>query len=216
MADVFRGTGGRLSFPRNNSTGNARRKLRSGRAALIQQRMWDSILGWEMWNGVGTGAAWIVTSCLMVAGLVGCVLPVLPGHLIILIGAAAHWLMLRGNAGLEWWSFAILVLLMAVSQVFEFVSGAAGTRWFGGTRWGALGAFIGSIVGLFFLPFGLLLGPLGGAFAAEMMVARKDPKFAASSGVGSVVGTIAGMAMKIVIGVLMVVWFLADVFWIGK
>ncbi len=178
--------------------------------------MWDSIVGWEMWGGVGTGAAWIVTASLLVAGLVGCVLPILPGHLILLIAAAAHWLMLGEKSGIVWWSFLVLILLMTISQVFEIVSGAAGSKWFGGTRWGALGAFIGSIFGLFFLPFGLILGPLGGAFAAEMLFAKKNPKFATSSGVGSVVGTLAGMAAKIVIGVLMVAWFLADVFWIGK
>lgn len=166
-----------------------------------------------MWDDVGTGAAWVVTICLMVAGLVGCVLPILPGHLIILIGALAHRLMLgREGSGLEWWSFAVLVILMAASQAFEFASGAAGSRWFGGTKWGALGAFVGSIVGLFFLPFGLLLGPLLGAFAAEMLFAKKRPKFAASSGIGSVVGTLAGMGMKIVVGLLMVGWFFVDVF----
>ncbi len=178
--------------------------------------MWDAISGWDYWNGVGAGAAWVVTICLLVAGLVGCVLPILPGHLIILIGAVAHRLMLgREGSGLEWWSFLVLVLLLAASQAFEIASGAAGTRWFGGTRWGAVGAFVGSIVGLFFLPFGLLLGPLIGAFAAEMLFAKKKPTFAASSGVGSVVGTLAGMAVKIVVGVLMVLWFVVDVFWIG-
>ncbi len=178
--------------------------------------MWDWIVGWELWSGVGTGAAWVVTICLMVSGLVGCVLPVLPGHLIILIGAVAHRLMLgREGSGLEWWSLLVLVVLMAASQAFEFASGAAGTKWFGGTRWGALGAFVGSLVGMFFLPFGLLLGPLIGAFAAEMLFAKKKPAFAASSGVGSVVGTLAGLVMKIVVGLLMVAWFAADVFWIG-
>jgi uncharacterized protein YqgC (DUF456 family) len=147
---------------------------------------------------------------------VGCVLPVLPGHVILLIGVIAHQLMLGSASGIEWWTYFILILLMAASQTFEIASGAAGAKWFGGTRWGVIGAFVGSIVGLFFLPFGLLLGPLGGAFAAEMLFARKNPKFAASSGVGSVVGTLAGMAVKIVIGILMVVWFLADVFWIGN
>ena len=177
--------------------------------------MWDSIAGWDMWGGVGTGVAWIVTGCLLIAGFIGCVVPILPGHLILLIGMLAHKLMLQERSGLEWWSFAVLGLLMAISQAIEFASGAAGSKWFGGTKWGALGAFIGSIVGLFFFPWGLLLGPLIGAFVAEMLVAKKKPRFAASSGVGSVVGTIAGMAAKIVIGVLMIGWFFADVFWIG-
>lgn len=178
--------------------------------------MWEAIQSNGVWQGVGTGAAWLVTICLLIAGAVGCVLPVLPGHLIILIGAIAHRLMLGEDSGLRWWSFLILVLLMAISQTFEIISGAAGTKWFGGTRWGAAGALVGSIVGLFFLPFGLLLGPLIGAFAFEMAFARKDTKPAAMSGVGSVVGTLAGMGFKIVIGLMMIGWFFLDVFLIGK
>lgn len=178
--------------------------------------MWEAIQSGEVWQGVGTGAAWIVTGCLLVAGFVGCVLPVLPGHLILLIAAIAHRLMLGADSGLQWWSFVILVVLMAISQTFEMISGAAGTKWFGGTRWGAAGALVGSIVGLFFLPFGLLVGPLVGAFVCEMAFARKETKPAAISGVGSVVGVLAGMGFKIVIGLMMIGWFFLDVFLIGK
>ena len=156
--------------------------------------------------------AWAVTISLLLAGAVGCVLPVLPGHLIIFIAAVAHRLMLGDEAGLQWWSFVILVILMTVSQTFEMISGAAGTKWFGGTRWGAAGALIGTIAGLFFLPFGLLLGPLVGAFVAEVAFAKKETRPAAISGVGSVVGTLAGMGFKIVVGILMIGWFLLDVF----
>jgi uncharacterized protein len=169
-----------------------------------------------MWGNVGTGVAWLVTGCLLAAGAVGCVLPVLPGHLILLIAAVAHWLMLRADSGLQWWSFVILVVLMAISQTFEMISGAAGTKWFGGTRWGAGGALLGSIVGMFFLPFGLLLGPLIGAFVAEVAFAKTHPKPAAISGVGSVAGVLVGMGFKIVIGAMMIVWFFLDVFLIGK
>jgi uncharacterized protein YqgC (DUF456 family) len=178
--------------------------------------MWESIQSSGVMEGVGTGVAWVVTGCLLVAGAVGCFLPVLPGHLIILIAAIAHRLMLGPDSGLNAWSFVVLVLLMAISQGFEMLSGAAGSRWFGGTRWGAVGAIIGSIVGLFFMPFGLLLGPLIGAFSLELLFARKQTHHAAISGVGSVVGTLAGMGFKIVVGLLMIVWFFVDVFLIGK
>jgi uncharacterized protein len=174
--------------------------------------MFDVLQSPELLQGVGTGVAWLVTACLIVAGAIGCVLPVLPGHLIILIAAIAHRIMLGEESGLLWWSFLILVLLMAISQIFEIMSGAAGTKWFGGSRWGAGGALLGSIVGFFFLPFGLLVGPLLGAFAFEMAFAKKETKPAVMSGVGSVVGTIAGMGFKIVVGLLMIGWFLTDVF----
>ena len=169
-----------------------------------------------MWETILSNGAWVVTICLLLAGAIGCVLPMLPGHLIILIAAIGHRLMLGEAAGLRWWSFVILIVLMAISQTFEMLSGAAGSKWFGGTRWGAAGALLGTIVGLFFLPFGLLLGPLIGAFVGEIAFARKHAHHAAISGVGSVVGTLAGMGIKMVVGAVMIGWFFLDVFLIGK
>jgi uncharacterized protein YqgC (DUF456 family) len=69
---------------------------------------------------------------------------------------------------------------------------------------------------MFFMPFGLLLGPLAGAMIAEIVVEKRHPKPAAVSGIGSVVGTLAGMVVKLAIGGLMIVWFFLDVFWIGR
>lgn len=155
---------------------------------------------------------WIVTAGLLIAGLVGCVLPILPGHLLILAGAVAYRLLEGADAGIAWWGFAILVVLMAVSQIFEMMSGSLGAKWFGGSKWGAIGALVGGIVGLFFFPIGLLAGPLVGAFGFEMLFAKKKSRESAVSGVGSVVGTVAGMGFKIAVGVLMIAWFFLDVF----
>jgi len=175
--------------------------------------VWESIQSSAVWGGVGVGAAWLVTVSLLLAGAVGCLLPVLPGHLILFMAAVAHRLMLGAElSGLYWWSFVILGALMALSQTLEMVSGAAGTRWFGGSRWGALGALAGGIIGMFFMPFGLLVGPLVGAFVCEIGFARKQTHHAAISGVGSVVGTLAGMGIKLAIGAVMIVWFFLDVF----
>jgi uncharacterized protein YqgC (DUF456 family) len=158
------------------------------------------------------GGVWIVTGSLLIVGLVGCVLPALPGHLFILLAAIWHRLMVGPDAGISWWGFGILILLMAISQVFEIVSGSLGTQWFGGTKWGALGALVGGIVGLFFLPFGLLIGPLVGAFGFERLFAKREIRDSAVSGVGSMVGTMVGIVVKVIIGVLMIAWFFLDVF----
>ncbi len=148
-------------------------------------------------------------------GLVGCVVPALPGHLFILLAAVGYRLMVGTSAGIAWWGFGILVLLMAISQIFEMVSGSLGSRWFGGTKWGALGALVGGIVGLFFLPFGLLLGPLIGAFGFERLFAKKEIRESAVSGVGSMVGTLVGIVVKVMVGLLMIVWFFLDI-WVIK
>jgi uncharacterized protein YqgC (DUF456 family) len=176
----------------------------------------DFLTSEAMWGGVGTGVAWLITVVLLVVGAAGCFLPVLPGHLLLFIAAVAHRLMLGADSGLQWWSFVILALLMAASQALEMLSGAAGAKWFGGSRWGALGALAGGIVGMFFMPFGLLVGPLAGAIAGELIVARRDPRPAVVSGVGSVVGTLAGMGIKLALGAAMIIWFFLDVFVIGK
>lgn len=169
-----------------------------------------------LWGGVGIGVAWLITAGLLVSGAIGCVLPILPGHFILFIAAVAHRLMLGADgSGLNWWSFVILGLLMAISQALEMLSGAAGAKWFGGSRWGALGALIGGLLGMFFMPIGLLAGPLIGAMVGEILVARKTTQPAVISGVGSVVGTLAGIGIKLVIGAVMVGWFFVDVFLIG-
>lgn len=163
---------------------------------------------------LGTGVAWMVTVCLLVLGFIGTLVPFLPGHLIIFFAAVGHWLMLRGESGVEWWTLVILGVLLTVSQVLEFMSGALGTRWFGGTRWGAVGALIGGIVGMFFMPLGLVFGPLIGSVLCEFAIAKKEVKPAAVSGVGSVLGTVAGLVVKVVVGVMMIVWFVVDVIWV--
>lgn len=163
---------------------------------------------------MGVVVAWVVTVCLLVVGFIGTLVPFLPGHLIIFFAAVAHWLMLRENSGVEWWTFVTLGLLLILSQVFEFMSGAVGTKWFGGTRWGAAGALIGGVVGMFFMPFGLILGPLIGSTFCEFVFAKKEVRPATVSGVGSVLGTVAGLVVKVIVGVVMIVWFVVDVFWI--
>jgi hypothetical protein len=179
--------------------------------------MWEWLQSDALWGGVGIGAAWLVTASLLVAGALGCVLPVLPGHLILFMAAVAHRLMLGAEgSGLQWWSFLMLGLLMAASQTLELLSGAAGAKWFGGSRWGAFGALAGGLAGMFFIPLGLLLGPLAGALVGELAFARRKIKPAVISGVGSVAGTLTGMAIKLAIGAAMILWFFLDVFLIGE
>jgi len=177
--------------------------------------MWEAISGWGGWNEVGAAGAWLVTLCLLIIGLAGCFLPVIPGPLLILMAAVFHWFVFREASGVEWWTFVVLITLLVASQIFDVVSGAAGSRWFGGTKWEAAGAIIGAIVGIFFLPLGLILGPLIGAYAFEVLFAKQEARQAAVSGFGSAVGVLSSLAVKVIVGVVMIAWFLVDVFFIG-
>lgn len=77
---------------------------------------------------------------------------------------------------------------------------------------GPFGAFAGGLLGLFFLPFGLILGSLIGSFVCEWGFADQKVKPATVSGVGLVVGALAGMVVNVFFGIAMVVVFLVDIF----
>jgi uncharacterized protein YqgC (DUF456 family) len=178
--------------------------------------MWETLTSPDAREIAGVSVAWLITVSLLLVGLIGCVLPVLPGPPIIFLAAVAHRLMLGAEgSGLAWWSFLVLGAMVALVQVIELLSGAAGAKWFGGSKWGSLGALVGGLAGLFFMPIGLIVGPLAGAYGFEMAFAKKESNPAMISGMGSVAGTVVGMVVKIFFGVLMVAWFLLDVFLIG-
>ena len=171
--------------------------------------MWDWIT-----NVFLTWGVWIAFVSLVLLGLIGTIVPFLPGPLLIFGAVLIPFLSLEDGGGIEWWGVIALGVALILSQVLEFLSGALGTRWFGGSRWGAFGAFTGGIVGIFFMPFGLFLGPLIGAFACEWMLTEKTVKPATASGVGSLVGILTGMGLKIVVAIVMVGIVVVDIFWI--
>jgi uncharacterized protein YqgC (DUF456 family) len=150
---------------------------------------------------------WLFAIVLMAVGLIGTVLLAVPGAIIILAAAVIHQLMLGSAKSLGWWNIAALVVLTLLSYALEFASGYFGAKRFGATRWGAFGAMIGAIVGLFFAFPGLIVGPVVGAIAGEL-VAGKRLVSAGRAGWGTLLGNLAGMLGKLTIGLVMVSWFL--------
>ena len=76
----------------------------------------------------------------MAVGLIGTVLPAVPGAIIILAAAVIHQIMLGSEKSLGWWNIAALVLLTLLSYALEFAGGYFGAKRFGATKWGAFGA----------------------------------------------------------------------------
>jgi hypothetical protein len=108
------------------------------------------------------------------------------------------------------WGFVVLSLGLVLSYVVDFASGAMGARWFGASRWGIAGVFIGGIVGMFFIPFGLVLGPLIGGVAFELIFAKKRLHPAAKSAWGSLLGTGVGLVLRLIVALAMVATFFLD------
>jgi uncharacterized protein YqgC (DUF456 family) len=150
---------------------------------------------------------WLVAIVLMAVGLIGTVLPVVPGTVIILAAALIHQMMLGTEKSLGWWNITVLVLLMLLSYALEFAGGYFGAKRFGATKWGAYGAMLGAIIGLFF-PFpGLIIGPIVGAIAGELLAGKRLVS-AGRAGWGTLLGNLAGLIGKLTIGLVMVSWFL--------
>ncbi len=151
---------------------------------------------------------WTISLALMFVGLCGAVFPVVPDSLFILAGAFLHHFTVRPEHTVGWWTLGVLTLLCILAHVVDFTAGAMGARKFGASKWGAVGGIVGGIVGLFFFPIGLFLGPVVGALAAEIIFAGRELGPAARSSWGTLLGTTAGMIGKLAIDLAMVAIFL--------
>ena len=138
---------------------------------------------------------------------IGTVLPIVPGTTIILAAAVIHRVMLGPAKSIGWWSIGVLLLLTLASYALEFASGYFGARRFGATKWGMAGAIVSKISGSFFALPGLLIGPVIGALAGEIISGKRLSKRDVPAG-GTLLGGIAGMIGKLAIGLVMVTWFL--------
>lgn len=139
----------------------------------------------------------VLSIVLIVIGLVGCVLPVVPGpilafggYLLLLLTPAAE------NIGSV--SLFIAVFLTLLTIVADFVVPIIGVKMFDGSSYGKWGSFFGSIAGLFFMPVGLIAGPFLGAIVCEL-IAGRELEASLKSAVGSVIGFLCGAFFKIIV-----------------
>jgi uncharacterized protein YqgC (DUF456 family) len=146
---------------------------------------------------------------LMLAGLIGSILPVLPGIPVILAAAIGHRLYF-GPHSVSNLVLIVLVALTLVAVLFDFLAGMFGANKFGATWRGALGAVLGGIVGLFFSLPGIILGPFLGATLFELLGDR-ELKMALKAGLGATSGLLAGIVGKFSIAVVMILLFATNV-----
>ena len=153
---------------------------------------------------------WLFAIVLFAIGLIGTVLPIIPGTTIILAAAIIHRMMLGSEKSISWGTIAILVLLTLATYALDFLGSYFGAKYFGATKWGTIGAIVGALIGLFFGIVGLFVGPVIGAVTGEF-IAGKRMIDAGKAGWGSLLGNLAGMISKLVIALGMIVIFLMTV-----
>jgi uncharacterized protein len=145
----------------------------------------------------------------MLAGVVGSLLPGLPGTPVVLAAAIGHRLYF-GEHSASTLVLIILGLLMVISLVLDYLAGVLGAKKMGATWRGVVGAILGTVVGLFFNLPGLILGPFLGAALLEAWGGRKW-KEAGRAGVGAVLGMLLGAVGKLACCFAMVAIFTTSV-----
>src|SRR5438105_9495387 len=121
---------------------------------------------------------------LMALGLIGTVIPIVPGTTIILAAAVVHRVALGADRSLGMSALIAMLVLTLVTYAIDAAAGYLGAKRFGATKWGLIGGAAGALLGLFVRSFGLFLGPVIGGIAGEL-ISGKEAKKAGPDGWGT-------------------------------
>lgn len=147
---------------------------------------------------------------LMILGIIGCLVPVLPGPPFSFLGI----LFLHFSKFGHFTNVALITMggIALVVTILDYVVPVWGTKKFGGSKYGIRGAAIGLVIGLFLGPLGLIIGPLLGAFAGELIF-KDDINYALKAGFGSLLGFLTGIGLKLAASFIMTFYFFKE--WIA-
>ncbi len=150
---------------------------------------------------------WVLSVALIVLGLAGTVLPVLPGTLLVWAGIVlGAWI--DDYARVSVGTVVVISVLAVLAWALDYAAGLLGARSAGASRQAMVGAAIGTVVGLFMGLVGVLFMPLVGAAIGEYL-ARQDHSRAARVGLATWVGLLVGLLAKVVLSFTMVGLFVA-------
>jgi hypothetical protein len=145
---------------------------------------------------------WLIAGVLVVAGIIGTMVPVLPGSVLIFAGLLmAAWI--DGFEKVGWVPLTVLGVLTALTFLADIVATGAGTKIAGASKQAVIGSTIGTVVGMFFGIVGIFVGPFAGAAAGEFL-AKRDLVRAGKVGYGTLFGLVLGAATKIALALAMV------------
>jgi hypothetical protein len=146
---------------------------------------------------------------LLILGIIGCLLPVLPGPPLSYAGLILLHLSRFASFSNE--KLIILAVIAVVVTVLDYIVPIWGTRKFGGSKYGMRGATVGLIIGLFLGPAGIIAGPFIGAFVGELIY-KDDTKYALKAGFGSLLGFLTGVGLKLAASFIITFYFIKGIF----
>ena len=138
----------------------------------------------------------LLASLFLVASIVGCVLPILPG--VPLAYAGMLLLHLTDKVHFTTSQLVIWLIIVVVLQIVDYITPLLGSKYSGGTSFGNRGCMAGTLLGMFFMPWGVIIGPFIGSVAGEML-GGQDLSHAIKAGIGTLLGFLFGALMKVVV-----------------
>ena len=139
----------------------------------------------------------ILSGILLLIGIAGSLLPVLPGLPLSYLGILLLHIATDYDFSITFLVvWAVLILLL---QLLDYYVPIWGTRRYGGSKKGVWGSTVGLLVGFFMGPWGIILGPFIGAFIGERL-SHKDIQRSLQAAVGSFVGIFFGAVLKLIAG----------------
>lgn len=148
-----------------------------------------------------TGAIFIVL------GIAGCILPILPGPPLCFIGLLLAALANRFSTPLTPTLIIVMAIVTIAVTIADYFIPLLGAKRYGATKWGIWGSVAGMMIGIFFSPFGMLLGAFIGAVIVEWLVQKERGK-ALKAGWGVFIGSLAGTALKLGVSGMMTYYFI--------
>jgi hypothetical protein len=146
---------------------------------------------------------------LMILGILGSFLPVLPGTPVSWVGL--FLLYLTKAVPNDWWFLGITLIIALLVFAMDYIIPAMGTRKFGGTRAGMIGTTLGLVVAIVFPVLGILgiiVWPFVGAFLGELLN-KADQQSALKAAFGSFIGFLTGTFLKFVVTIIFLGLFIS-------
>jgi uncharacterized protein YqgC (DUF456 family) len=146
-----------------------------------------------------------------IAGMVGCILPIVPGPIL----SCAALLLLSWIKNWQVFSQTFLIvmgILTALLTILDYVAPALGAKKYGASRRGLWGSAIGMIIGIFFLPpWGMIIGAFIGALVGELASGKSGRK-ALRAGWGILIGNVLGIGLKLAFTAVVLFYYIKEMF----
>jgi len=149
----------------------------------------------------------VIGSIFVLLGIAGCVLPILPGPVLIFLGLLLLALLKDFSPPLTPTLMIVMAILTVVVTIGDYMIPFWGAKKYGTSKWGIWGSVAGMAIGLLFSPFGMLLGAFIGAVAIEWWVQKEKGK-AFRAGWGVIVGSLLGTVLKLGVSGMMAYYFI--------